>query len=168
MSFYKISTPEALAAWDAMQQAGAELRRQGAAFAKLFGARPVFKNDVTSTSFRGIRFHGTTYVSESLWTQPTNNNGYCSWPKSKAPRGMSAEHKALMEIWNSNRPKTSVDVSAFYPAIGLDWGILFMTGFFMFRHADTIYIETGAKPKADVGAVEILGSEYNAAKQEAK
>jgi hypothetical protein len=81
---------------------------------------------------------------------------------------MSAEHKALMEIWNSNRPKKSVDVSAFYPAIGLDWGILFMTGFAMFRHADTIYIETGAKPKADAGAVEILGSEYNAAKQEAK
>lgn len=168
MSFYKINTPAALAAWDAMQQADAALRQQGAQFAKLFGARPVFKNDVTSTSFHGVRFHGTTYVSESLWTQPTNNNGYCSWPKSKAPRGMSAEHKELTALWNSNRPKNSVDVSAFYPAIGLDWGILFMTGFSMFRHANTIYIETGAKPKADAGAVEILGSEYNAAKREAK
>lgn len=168
MSFYKFNTPVALAAWDVMKQADADLRKQGAVFAELFGARPVFKNDVTSTSFHGVRFHGTTYVSESLWTQPTSNNGFCSWPKSKAPRGMSAEHKALMEIWNSNRPKKSVDVSAFYPAIGLDWGILFMTGFAMFRHADTIYIETGAKPKADAGSVEILGSEYNAAKQEAK
>lgn len=168
MSFYKINTPAAIAAWDVMHQADAALRKQGAAFAELFGARPVFKNDVTSTSFHGIRFDGKFYVSESLWTQPTSNNGFCSWPKAKAPRGMSASHKVLMEMWSSNRPKQSVDVSAFYPAIGLDWGILFMTGFAMFRHADTIYIETGAKPKADAGAVEILGSEYNAAKQEAK
>lgn len=168
MSFYKINTPAAIAAWDLMKQADAALRKQGTAFAELFSARPVFKKDVTSTSFHGIRFHGATYVSKSLWTQPTSNNGYCSWPKSKAPRGMTASHKALMELWNSGRPKQSVDVSAFYPAIGLDWGILFMTGFSMFRHADTIYIETSAKPKADAGAVEILGSEYNAAKREAK
>lgn len=168
MSFYKFNTPTAIAAWDAMKLADSELRKQGTAFAELFGARPVFKKDVTSTSFHGIRFHGTTYVSASLWTQPTSNNGYCSWPKAKAPRGMSASHKALMELWNGCRPKQSVDVSAFYPAIGLDWGILFMTGFAMFRHADAIYIETGAKPKADAGAIEILGSEYNAAKREAK
>lgn len=39
-----------------------------------------------------------------------------------------------------------------------------MTGFSIFRHADTIYIETGAKPKADAGAV----AKYSLAVQRGK
>ena len=78
---------------------------------------------------------------------------------------MAEQHKALTELWGGQVPKEAVDRAAFYPALGLDWGMLFLTGLAMFRHGDTIYIETGATPKPEAGAIEILGSEYKAARK---
>lgn len=165
MSYFKISTPEAIAAWNDLNQKDANLRKEGQSFADLFGGKAVFSNDLTRTSFYGVHFDGEPYASPELWTKPTEGKGYACWPKAKAPRGMNEEHKALAELWSGQVPMVAVDRTVFYPAIGLDWGMLFLTGLGIFCHDNTIYFETGSTPNPDVGAIEILGSDYKAAKQ---
>ncbi|AHG22981.1 hypothetical protein Z042_22950 [Chania multitudinisentens RB-25] len=165
MSYFKISTPEAIAAWEGLWQKDADLRKEGQSFADLFSGKAVFINDLTRVSFYGVRFDGTPYGSAALWTQPNERKGYACWPKAKAPRGMNEEHKALIELWRGQEPIVALDKTVFYPAIGLEWGILFLTGLGMFRRGNTIYFETGATPKPEIGAIEILGSEFKAAKQ---
>lgn len=165
MSYFKISTPEAIAAWDDLHQKDGDLRKEGQSFADLFGGKAVFINDLTRITFYGVRFDGAPYGSADLWTKPNEKKGYACWPKAKAPRGMNEEHKALTELWNGQAPTVAVDRTVFYPALGLDWGVLFLTGLGMFRNGDTIYFDTGATPKPEVGAIEILGSDYKAAKE---
>lgn len=165
MSYFKFTTSEALAAWDDMWQKDAALRKAGQSFAKLFGGRAVFNNDITRTSFYGIVFDDQIYASPTLWTAGKENTRYARWPKAKAPRGMAGEHRALTELWNGQYPKDVVDRCGFYRALGLDWGMLFLTGCQWFHQQGAIFIETGATPTPGSGAIEILGSEYKAARK---
>lgn len=167
MSFYKFSTPEALSAWDDVSKQEADLRQQAATFSALFGAQPVFKSDLTRSYLYGVRFDGVAYGNPALWTKPTEQTGYACWPRAKAPKDMGDPHKALVELWHEQKPAFSVDRTAFFESVGLDWGMLFMTGCAYFRHGDAIYFETGAKPAESASAVEILGSEYQQARKEA-
>lgn len=164
MSFYKFSTPAALAAWDFMAQQAAELRQQANTFADLFGAKPVYSSDLTCSRFRGVLFDGSPYSDPALWTKPTDQTGFACWPRAKAPKGMGAEHKALVALWNQQKPSVSVKSDLFLKSVGLDWGMLIMTGCAYFRHGDAIYFNTGAKPDPAAGGVEILGSDYQQAK----
>ncbi|WP_426817641.1 hypothetical protein ACP3TC_04820 [Winslowiella sp. 2C04] len=168
MSYYKFTTPDALAAWDAMEKKEAEVRQHGKEFAALFGGNPVFRNDLTRASFYGVRFESNPYISAELWTKPNGNNGYSSTPKVKAPKGMGKEAKALAAKWKENYPTLKLDREPMLDALGLDWGMLFITGCHYFRHGDAIYVETGARPKTSAGAIEIIGSEFNEAKSAAK
>ncbi|QUG75438.1 hypothetical protein GKQ23_10770 [Erwinia sp. E602] len=164
MSFYKFSTPAALTAWNEMDQQEAELIQQAATFAALFGAKPVFKNDLTCAYLYGVRFDGAAYGDPALWTKPTEQTGYAAWPRAKAPKGMGDEHKALAALWKEQKPLITVKRDSFLQSVGLDWGMLFLTGCTYFRRDDAIYFSTGAKPDPAAGGVEILGSEYQQAK----
>ena len=168
MSYFKYTNKEALAVWDAMEKKEAEVRQHGKEFAALFGGNPVFRNDLTSASFYGVRFESNPYISAELWTKPNGNNGYSSTPKVKAPKGMGKEAKALAAKWKENYPTLKLDRELMLDALGLDWGMLFMTGCHYFRHCDAIYVETGARPKASAGGIEIFGSEFKKAKFDAK
>lgn len=168
MSYFKFTTSEAIAAWDDMQAKDAALRDAGKKFASLFNGRAVFSNDITRTAFYGVTFSAEACCEQSLWTIGTASTRYARWPKSKAPRGMAEQHRVLKEQWESQYPKGSVDRCEFYKSIGLDWGMLFLTGCQWFRHEDAIYIETGATPAPESGAVEILGSDFKAARQAAE
>lgn len=167
MSFYKFTTAAALAAWDLMEKTEADLKQQSRTFAALFGATPVFSNDLTRGSLHGVVFTGPAYVDPALWTKPTDSTGFSCRPRAKAPKGMAAKHKALVALWREQKPAFSVDRTAFFESVGLDWGMLFMTGCAYFRHGNAIYFETGAKPAESASAVEILGSEYQQARKEA-
>lgn len=160
MSFYKFTTPAALAAWDEMDHAEKELRSKGKAFAESFGGNAVYKSDLSRLRFYGVSFPGEMYISAQLWIKPMSNTNYASWPRSKPPKGMQDEHKALCDLWKTHHPGNSVSRDEFFVSVGLDWGMLFLTGFQYFRLGDVIYFDTSSTPKADSGDVEILGSEY--------
>lgn len=167
MSFYKFTTPEVLAAWDAVHKQETDLRQQATTFAALFGAKPVFKSDMMRTYLYGIRFDAAAYLDPGLWTKPTEQTGFACWPRAKAPKGMADNHKALMELWTVQKPDISVDRDPFLESAGLNWGMLFLTGCSYFRHGDTVYFNTGTKPDPAAGGVEILGSDYQLAKKNA-
>lgn len=168
MSYWKFTSKEALAAWDEMERQEAVLKAQGASFAALFGGKPVYQKTVCDWRFYGVRFDGHVYVAADLWTKPTSKNGYAQQPRVKVPTSLKRESEALWQLWNAQRPSVTADREAFYESIGLDWGNLIFSGFSMFRHGDVIYAETGATPKAEAGGVEILGSEYGAARKAAE
>lgn len=168
MSFWKFSSKEALAAWDDMERQEAELKKQGEAFAALFGGKPVYQKTVCDWRFYGVRFDGREYNNPQLWTKATSKNGYAQMPRVKVPTSLKRESEALWQLWNNQRPHINADREAFYESIGLDWGNLLFSGFSMFRHGDVIYAETGATPKPEAGGVEILGSEYGAARKAAE
>lgn len=54
------------------------------------------------------------------------------------------------------------DLAPVLAAMGTDWGNLFFTGIAFFQHDGAIYVSTSAKLAPCM--VEILASEYNAAK----
>ncbi len=166
MSFFKFTSDAALAGWEKIQADAEQLRAAGNSFAALFGGKAVFTSDGIRESFYGVKFSGAMYVSAELWTKGTSRTGFATWPKSKAPKGLIEEHKALQALWNEQRPKFGVEKGGFFPLIGLDWGTLLFTGITYFRHGDAIYVETSATPEANAGAIEILGSEYDKAKRE--
>lgn len=168
MSYWKFTSKEALAAWDEMERQEAVLKEQGESFAALFGGKPVYQKTVCDWRFYGVRFDGHVYVAADLWTKPTSKNGYAQQPRVKVPTSLKRESEALWQLWNAQRPSVTADREAFYESIGLDWGNLIFSGFSMFRHGDVIYAETGATPKAEAGGVEILGSEYGAARKAAE
>ena len=164
MSFYKFNTAAVLAAWDDVEKQEEELRQQSKTFAALFGAVPVFNSDLTRAYLYGVHFEKSIYADPSLWTKPTEQSGFSSWPRAKAPKGMGEAHRALVALWRDQKPKIEVSREPFLKSAGLDWGMLFMTGCAYFRHGDTVYFSTGAKPDPAAGGIEILGSEYQLAK----
>lgn len=169
MSYWTFTSKEALAAWDEMERQEAVLKEQGASFAALFSGKPVYQKTVCDWRFYGVRFDSAkVYGGIELWTKPTSKNGYAQQPRVKVPASMKRESEALWQLWNEHRPSMKVNRDAFFEAIGFDWGTLLFSGFGMFRHGDVIYAETGATPKAEAGGVEILGSEYGAARKAAE
>ena len=168
MSFWKFTSKEALAAWDEMELQEAELKKQGDEFSALFGGKPVYQKTACDWRFYGVRFDGREYNNPALWTKATSKNGYAQQPRVKVPAILKRESEALWQLWNEHRPSMKVNRDSFFEAIGFDWGTLLFSGFGMFRHGDVIYAETGATPKAEAGGVEILGSEYGAARKAAE
>lgn len=165
MSYFKFTSEKALTAWSAIQAKDAELRKQSMSFAALFGGIPVHSTSITSTTFHGVLFSSSPYVSAALWTKPAQKDGYSRRPRARAPKGLETEHAALKLLWNGQAPTESVDLTELYPAIGLDWGMLFLTGLHMFRFSGAVYVETGATPAPEADPIEILGSEFHAARK---
>lgn len=165
MSYWKFTSKEALAAWEEMERQEAELKAQGESFAALFGGKPVYQKTMCDWRFYGVRFDGHVYVAADLWTKPTSKNGYAQQPRVKVPASLKRESEALWLLWYAQRPSVTADRKSFYESIGLDWGNLLFSGFDSFRSGDVIYVQTGATPKAEAGGVEILGSEYGAARK---
>lgn len=64
--------------------------------------------------------------------------------------------------WKARFTTVKADLEPVLAAIGTDWGSLFFCSFALFRHDGAIYVSTSAKLAPCM--VEILASEYNAAK----
>lgn len=168
MSFWKFSSKEALAALEEIERQEHELKRRGDEFAALFGGKSVPQRTINEVRFYGVRFDGREYVNPALWTKATSKQGYAQQPRVKVPANLKRESEALWQIWNEQRPSIKVNHDPLFEALGFDWGNLLFSGFGMFRHGDVIYVETGATPKPEAGGVEILGSEYGAARKAAE
>ena len=163
MSYYKINTAAAIAAWHVEDEVLKRLQRESREFAKRFGAIAVFERSINTISFRGVRLASPAHPT--IWTKPTQNNGWICQPLKKAPVGLKDEHATLIAEWEEYRPKFTVDQDPLFEALGIDWGMLFLSGYTLFMHDNEIYLDVKAVPRPNAEAVEILGSVFNEAKK---
>jgi len=178
MSYFKVEAPAALAAWDEVDAQNKALQKAGREFAALFGGIAVFQYSVTSRWFTGIRINHLPAGHEpQLWTVPTPKTGWSSVPLRNFPRSKSwgvgadiaaikQQHADLVALWDEKRPTVRVEKEGLLKALGYDWGTLVFAGFEYFRFGDAVYINTSAAPATEAGAVEILGSVYDAARRD--
>ncbi|NDL64814.1 hypothetical protein [Acerihabitans arboris] len=164
MSYYKYTTSTVLGVWDEVERLEAEFKSNCSMFCDLFGGKPVYKYDVTRVSFYGISFDERPYQDPGLWTKGEAKSRYACWPRKKVPAPLKEQSRALFELWLDEMPNGYVDRDLLNKAMGLDWGMLIITGYAMFRHEDAIYLQTDAKPEKGAGASEILGSDFDLAR----
>jgi hypothetical protein len=166
MGYFKIESEAAIQAWDREELKRKNMQNMATAFAKKFGARPVFKSDITRSYFYGIAFPDgiPTYGNPALWTAATVANKFTTTPKRKAPKGLTKEHKELWRLWDEGYPMEKVNREPLWASLGLEWGMLIICGISIFRLENAIYFNSGAKPSKESGAIEILGSEYDKAR----
>lgn len=171
--YYRISYPEALAAWDAYEQASDAVDDSCKAFAAQHpGASPVYSFSVHGQAFHGLRFDPPKV--SPLWTVAQSKDGMVQRPRSALPKSFKGDRpaalqelKALKDAWAAAVPTrgrggfASRDV--LWAALGTDWGSLLFNGITWHRQGDAIYVATPAK--LDPRAVEITGSEFDAAKR---
>ncbi|HGY4723309.1 TPA: hypothetical protein ACNV1G_004558 [Citrobacter amalonaticus] len=162
MKYFKYIHEAATEAMDNLYVARQALFDEGVAFCQRFGGRPVFGESITDVSFRGIKFNDPLPEVPEIWTKPEHDSGAC-WPRKRVPSSLRQASNDLHHEWDAHRPRSRVNSEALYTALGLNWGMLILTGATYFRYQGVVYLATSSTPEASAGAVEILGSEYEAA-----
>lgn len=168
--FYKLTNQATLDAYNKLVSDRITLHESAKAFAEKFDADPVMLQDSNEIWFYGLKFRNNLKINRNVWTKPCRQYGH-SWLRVKALKkefkeefdSEKANHKKLYQehFPNGNR----VSKSDFYKTMGLDWSSFFFNSFSCFEHKGEFFIDTTL---AITGAVEILGSEYSAAKKESE
>ncbi|TDB28428.1 hypothetical protein ATCM_12620 [Stenotrophomonas sp. ATCM1_4] len=161
MSFYKTNAPAVLVAWE--QESAQRVALQAAinAFSARFGGKGLMYAD--PARFAGIKF--PTPAPRDLWRAPDRNG--LQWPRSAPLKGATADTKAALKAlnadWDQHVPRGSVDGNDVYEALGFSSSMDFLfEGLTLFVHEGFLYASTS---KAMPALTEILGSEYEAARQ---
>ncbi len=165
MSYYKNETSSVLQISEQLKSEKISLYDRAKEFAKQFNAEPVMVYLGTRTSFDGITFKdGEFYLNAALWTVPDRKlNGLCR-PRKKVPATLKRQLAKLQSLWG-DKPDETIDIDHVYEALGLDYMAMCMSGGGrMFTTPTGIYVQTNQKPSDGSGTVEILGSEFEAAK----
>jgi hypothetical protein len=170
MSYFKNTNPEALAAWDAQEQAKIKLHKESDEFAEKFDGEKLISSSTDCHCFYGIRLNNWDVRSDRiLWTYPERRTGV-SVPRSalkKQPEWTKEQFiefrrqlKELKKRYNTASYPSLVALEPFWQAIGTTGNALLFFGIHVFKYDGAIYIKTDLK--LERGA-EILGSEYDAA-----
>jgi hypothetical protein len=162
-AFYKTTDPAVLAIRAAYEAKVMEVRDAGQEFANHFGGKMLARHDAQGYSFAGLCFQPAKL--DPLWTKPDASYAGMQRPRSSLKGGNKEQRTALTELsddWKARLPTVKADLAPVLTAIGTDWGNLFFCSFALFRHDGAIYVSTSAKLAPCM--VEILASEYNAAK----
>ena len=165
--FYKTNQPEVVNAFNKFNADRAELRVAADAFAQEYDATAVILSDATDVYFDGIEFNNNLGVNREVWCKPNRQFGTSSLRVKPTKKEFQAEFNAEVEKWKQLKLKhfpagTCIKKADFYNTLGFDWGDLFFSSFKCFEHSGFLYIDTGISSVAK-HAVEILGSEYQAA-----
>ncbi|WP_320152985.1 hypothetical protein [uncultured Tolumonas sp.] len=165
MSYYKNETKHAIDVAERIKSAKTDLFNRAVEFSKLLNAEPVMVYSGTRTTFHGVKFpNGEFYLNAGLWTVPDRKLNNLCRPRKKVPATLKIESIKLHELW-SKKPNEDVRADEIYAAIGLDYMAMCMSGGGrMFTTTTGIYIQSNQKPSDGSGTVEILGSEFEAAK----
>lgn len=165
MSYYKNETQRAIEIVEQIKSAKTDLCNRAIEFSKQFNAKPVMASNGTRTNFYGVKFpDGEFYINAALWTIPDRKLNDLCRPRKTVPAALRQESAKLHELW-SQKPIGDIDTDPIYEAIGLDYMMVCISGGGrMFTTPTGVYIQTNAIPAADFGTVEILGSEFEAAK----
>ena len=184
--FYKSEAPEVVAIVREFYQAKDELNEQLAKLGKLFGGAIAPMRDITSHFAGGVKL-SDSHELDVHWCRP-DEYGYRSLRQQAVPpKGITkeqraairAEHERLRELWKKHCPP-SLDTHDYWDRLNLNTGSLLLCGGIKFEHQGVAYFALGfsinqadheAKVAADQptsgwisGAVEILPSEYEAAR----
>lgn len=162
-AFYKTTDPAVLAIRAAYEAKVTEVRDAGQEFANHFGGHLLARHDAHGYSVAGLRFKPAKI--DPLWTKPDASCAGMQRPRSSLKNGTKEQRAALAELqadWAARLPSIKADLEPVLTAIGTDWGSLFFCGFTLLRYDGAIYVSTSAKLAPCM--VEILASEYNAAK----
>jgi hypothetical protein len=165
MSYYKNETSSVLEISEQIKSKKVALYNRAKEFAKQFNAEPVMVYCGTRSSLDGVTFKGgEIYLNAALWTIPDRKlNGLCR-PRKKVPATLKQELAKLQELW-SDKPDETIDTDPVYDALGFDYMAMCMSGGGrMFTTPTCIYVQANQKPSAGSGTIEILGSEFEAAK----
>lgn len=163
VAFYKTTDGAALAAWLTYEVDTAKVAAVGKAFAAHFGGQLLTRSDSHGCSIAGLRF--VPAKDDPLWTKPDQQASGMQHPRCSLRKGTKEQRQALAALlidWTAHFPKEKADLAPVLAAMGTDWGALFFSGIQFFVHDNAIYVSTSAKLAPCM--VEILASEYNAAK----
>jgi hypothetical protein len=168
MPTYKITTPEAVQACKAFDEARDALLARGRVFAARYpGSKPIYTYDVHGSSLHGVAF---SPVNDSpLWTRPQRDGGDVQRPRKEPAKGIKGDErreqvaalKVLNAEWDAHFPAEKVDRLPVLAALGTDWGSVLLNGMRYFELEGAVYLNTTIS--LIDGWQEILGSEYEAA-----
>lgn len=168
MPTYKTTTPEAVQACKAFDEARDALLVRGRAFAACYpGSKPVYAYDVHGANLHGVAFSPAN--DSPLWTRPQRDGGNVQRPRKEPAKGVKGDErreqiaalKVLNAEWEANFPGDKVDRLPVLAALGTDWGSVLLNGMRYFELEGVVYLNTTISPRE--GWQEILGSEYEAA-----
>ncbi|MRW82953.1 hypothetical protein GJ698_02465 [Pseudoduganella sp. FT26W] len=162
-AFYKSSDGALMAAWAIYETDVGAVRAAGKEFAAHFGGKLLMRSDFHGNRVAGLCFQPAK--DDPLWTKPDAQLADKQRPRSSLRKGTKEQRQALAALlteWSERFPKLKADLAPVLAAMGTDWGALFFCGIGFFKHDGAIYVCTSAKLAPCM--VEILSSEYNAAK----
>lgn len=165
--FYKTNKPEVLKAFNKFNTERMNLRDATDQFAKEYDAEAIILGDSTDVYFGGIKFNNNQSINRDIWCKPNRQFGTSNLRVKPLKKELKAEFDTEVEKWDQLKIKhfpadTRIKKADFYKTLGFDWGDLFFSSFACFEHDGFLYLDTGISSVAK-HAVEILGSEYQAA-----
>lgn len=184
--FYKSEAPETVAIVQEFFQAKAALNERLVALGSLFGGIVAPMRDITSHFAGGVKLSASREL-DAHWCRPDEHGFRSLRQKAAPPKGITkeqraairAEHERLRELWKENCP-ARLDAHEYWDRLNVNTGNLLLCGGIKFEHQGVAYFCLGfgidadrhqanlaaGKPTAGwiTGAVEILPSEYEAAR----
>lgn len=184
--FYKSEAPETVAIVQEFYQAKAVLNERLVALGHLFGGTVAPMRDITSHFAGGVKI-SASHELDAHWRRPDEYGFRSLRLKAAPPKGITkeqraairAEHERLRELWKEHCP-ARLDTHEYWDRLNVNTGNLLLGGGIKFEHQGVAYfclgfsIDAGqhqanvaaGKPTAGwiTGAVEILPSEYEAAR----
>lgn len=162
-AFYKSNDAAVLAAIAAYEARKQVVRAAGKEFADYYGGKLLSRSDLHGYSIAGLCFQPAK--DDPLWTKPERENAGMQRPRAAVMGATKEQRAALAELkagWKARFPQEKADMAPVLAAMGTDWGNLFFSGFAMFQHDGYVYVNTSTKLATSM--VEILGSEFHAAR----
>ena len=172
---YKTTAPAVVAAviaWDAKRK---EWDAQRAKLGQVFGgsASPMRSG---SRSYVGVKLSASRDL-DVHWRRPDQYGYRALRSSAKLAKGTSevhrsaqvVEHECLSALWKEHCP-ASIDRDEAWEAMGLNPGALWLGGDMFFERDGVVYLNLGIRledgNESIEGATEILGSEFEAARQQ--
>lgn len=184
--FYKSEAPETVAIVQEFYQAKAVLNERLVALGGLFGGTVAPMRDITSHFAGGVKL-SASHELDAHWCRPDEHGFRSLRQKAAPPKGITkeqraairAEHERLRGLWKEHCP-ARLNAHEYWDRLNVNTGNLLLCGGLKFEHQGVAYFCLGfgidsdrhqanlaaGKPTAGwiTGAVEILPSEYEAAR----
>ena len=173
---YKTTAPAVVAAVIAWEAKRKEWDAQRAKLGQVFGGETSPMRSGSRSYVGGVKLSASRDL-DVHWCRP-DQYGYRALRSSAKPAkgtlkemraALVAEHERLSALWKEHCP-ASIDMDDAWEAIGLNPGALWMCGGVFFELDGVVYLNLGLSLEdgnANIdGAAEILGSEFEAARQQ--
>ncbi|WP_332773337.1 hypothetical protein [Pseudomonas sp. ESBL1] len=171
--FYKTESPKVLAAVCAWAQKKAAWDIQRKKLGEAFGADASPMYSGSRNYVGGIKLSASADL-DVHWRRPDEHGYRALRSSAKHAKGITkearalekAKHERLLEQWKEHCP-ADIDSDEMWEGVGVERGNVWFFGGVCFEHDGAVYLQLGAASSADQveGLVEVLGSEYQAARQ---